>query len=95
MEVLFRTNSLTKLYHNQYGSFYLGRNIDLRVDHILCLSTKVIIVNYYSFQKAKLTTVEEMKGLKAYELISGSFASCLGNKLGSKYYNIQLIMFLN
>ncbi|KAG1052337.1 hypothetical protein G6F43_005510 [Rhizopus delemar] len=72
----FHTNNLIESYHNQIKSFYLGRSRNLRVDHMLYLLTKVILVDYrqdsiityYGFQDAKLTAFEEKKRAKAYEI---------------------------
>ncbi|EIE76341.1 hypothetical protein RO3G_01045 [Rhizopus delemar RA 99-880] len=75
-EASFHTNNLIESYHNQIKSFYLGRSRNLRVDHMLYLLTKVILVDYrqdsirtyYGFQDAKLAAFEEKKRAKAYEI---------------------------
>ncbi|CEP17264.1 hypothetical protein [Parasitella parasitica] len=69
----FRTNNLIESYHNQIKSLYLGRSRNLRVDHIVYLLAKVIIVDYrqdnlktyVSIQDPRLTAEEEKRKQKA------------------------------
>ncbi|KAI8358446.1 hypothetical protein EDC96DRAFT_609266 [Choanephora cucurbitarum] len=94
MESLLCKNSLTELHHNRYDSFYMDRNIVLRINHILHLLTKVSTADYcqddlkayHSSQKAKLIATEEMKSLKAFEA-SFEIVRFMLAKIGEKLIN--------